>query len=220
MTAAAPIRVLLADDHAVVRAGLAALLEEAGGIELVGQVGDGAAAVELACRCRPDVVLMDLSMPVLDGIEATRRLLADVPGVRVLVLTSFADRERVHDALDAGATGYLLKDADPRDLIAGVRSVARGDAPIDPRVARALLPRSGARPVDPVAAAQLSPREVQALRLVARGMANKQIGRVLGITERTVKVHLGNAYRRIGVTDRTAAAHWVRENLPPDRGTF
>jgi DNA-binding NarL/FixJ family response regulator len=219
MTAAVPIRVLLADDHAVVRAGLAALLEEAGDIELVGQAGDGAAAVELACRCRPDVVLMDLSMPVLDGIAATRRLIADVPGVRVLVLTSFADRARVHDALDAGATGYLLKDADPRDLIAGVRSVARGDAPIDPRVARALLPGAGARPVDPVAAAQLSPREVQALRLVARGLANKQIGRVLGITERTVKVHLGNAYRRIGVTDRTAAAAWVRDNLRPEQGT-
>lgn len=213
-----PIRVLLADDHAVVRAGLASLLDEADGIETVGQAADGATAIELAHECAPDVVLMDLSMPVLDGIAATRRLLAEVPGVRVLVLTSFADRERVHDALEAGATGYLLKDADPRDLIAGVRAAAKGDAPLDPRVARTLLPGPASHRPTQLDAAQLSPRELQALRLVARGMANKQIGRALGITERTVKVHLGNAYRRIGVNDRTSAALWVRENLP-DEGT-
>jgi DNA-binding NarL/FixJ family response regulator len=213
----AAVRVLLADDHAVVRAGLASLLEQAEGIEVAGQAADGAAAIELARALLPDVVLMDLSMPVLDGIAATRRMTAELPDVRVLVLTSFGDRERVHDALDAGATGYLLKDADPRDLIAAVRSAARGDAPLDPRVARALLPggyRAAGSAPGPEAAGQLSPRELQALRLVARGMANKQIGRALGITERTVKVHLGNAYRRIGVNDRTSAALWVRENLP------
>jgi DNA-binding NarL/FixJ family response regulator len=211
------IRVLLADDHAVVRAGLASLLEHAEGIEVAGQAPDGETAVRLALELRPDLVLMDLSMPVLDGIEATRRLTRELPGIPVLVLTSFGDRERVNDALDAGATGYLLKDADPRDLVAAVRSAARGEAPLDPRVARALLP--GGRPVLPpeppdAEAVQLSPRELQALRLVARGMANKQIGRALGITERTVKVHLGNAYRRIGVNDRTSAALWVKEHLP------
>lgn len=227
-----PVRVLLADDHAVVRAGLASLLDEAEGIVLVGQAADGAAAVALAREIRPDLVLMDLSMPVLDGIQATRRLLAELPDTPILVLTSFADRDRVHDALEAGATGYLLKDADPRDLIAGIRAAARGDVPLDPRVARALLPepashrpghvrsaqatRDGPAPID-AATAQLSPREVQALRLVARGLANKQIGRALGITERTVKVHLGNAYRRIGVNDRTSAAMWVRDHLPDER---
>jgi len=213
-----PIRVLLADDHAVVRAGLASLLDEAGGIVLVSEAADGAAAVELARLHRPDLVLMDLSMPVLDGIEATRRVLAEFPDIQVLVLTSFADRVRVQDALDAGATGYLLKDADPRDLIAGIRAAARGDVPLDPRVARALLPSAGGHRggPQPAGAAQLSPREAQALRLVAQGMANKQIGRALGITERTVKVHLGNAYRRIGVNDRTSAAMWVRDNLPDE----
>jgi DNA-binding NarL/FixJ family response regulator len=213
-----PVRVLLADDHALVRAGLASLLDETEDVTVVGQAGDGAAAVELARETEPDVVLMDLSMPVLDGVEATRRLLAEAPGTRVLVLTSFSDRERVHDALDAGAIGYLLKDADPRDLVAAIRAAARGDAPLDPRVARALLP-GGSRPGHPSPlglASPLSPRERQVLRLVARGMANKQIGRALGITERTVKVHLGNAFRRIGVSDRTSAALWAREHLPSE----
>jgi DNA-binding NarL/FixJ family response regulator len=217
----APIRVMLADDHAVVRAGLAALLEQEGGITVAGQAADGAAAVELARELRPDVVLMDLSMPVADGIEATRRLLSELPETRVLVLTSFGDRAMVRQALGAGAIGYLLKDADPRDIVAGIRSAARGDAPLDPRVARALLPAAGSEAGRGSAGrpdgGQLSPREIDVLRLVAQGMANKQIGRALGITERTVKVHLGSAFRRIGVSDRTSAALWLRENLPADR---
>lgn len=203
------VRVLLVDDHALVRAGLAALLENTADIDVVGEAENGARAVELARELRPDVVLMDLSMPVLDGVEATRALLTELPGSTVLVLTSSSGRSSVKDALAAGATGYLLKDADPRDLVAGIHAAARGDAPIDPRVARALLP--GAAP-DP--AAQLSPREREVLSLVARGLANKQIGRALGITERTVKVHLGNAFKRIGVGDRTSAALWVRDHLP------
>ncbi|MFI5960505.1 response regulator [Cryptosporangium sp. NPDC051539] len=206
------VRVLLVDDHALVRAGLAALLEDADGIEVVGQADDGVRAIEQATDLHPDVVLMDLSMPVLDGVDATRRLLAELPGSIVLVLTSSTGRGRVRDALAAGATGYLLKDADPRDLIAGIHAAARGDAPLDPRVARALLP-GGSTP-DP--ADQLSPREREVLRLVARGLANKQIGRALGITERTVKVHLGNAFKRIGVSDRTSAALWVRDHLPAE----
>ncbi|WP_035855995.1 response regulator [Cryptosporangium arvum] len=205
------IRVLLVDDHALVRAGLASLLEDADQIDVVGEAEDGARAIELAASLRPDVVLMDLSMPVMDGVEATRRLLAEQPGSTVLVLTSSSGRSSVQDALAAGATGYLLKDADPRDLVAGIHAAARGDAPLDPRVARTLLP--GAAP-DP--AALLSPREREVLLLVARGLANKQIGRTLGITERTVKVHLGNAFKRIGVSDRTSAALWVRDHLPAE----
>ena len=202
------IRVLLVDDHALVRAGLAALLEAAGDIAVVGEAADGEQAVELTRTTEPDVVLMDLSMPVLDGIAATRRLLAERPGTQVLVLTSFSDRDRVREALAAGAIGYLLKDSPPADVLAGVRTAAAQGSPIDPRVARTLLTEGGV-PERPA----LSPRELEVLRLVATGMANKQIGRSLGITERTVKVHLGNVFRRIGVQDRTSAALWARENL-------
>jgi len=137
--------VLLVDDHALVRAGLAALLGGAERIEVVGQAADGERAVELACRLRPDVVLMDLSMPVLDGVAATRSILAALPGTRVVVLSSFADRRRVCEAIAAGAVGYLIKDCDPHDIIAAVRSAHRGNAPIDPRVAGALRPRVAAK---------------------------------------------------------------------------
>jgi DNA-binding NarL/FixJ family response regulator len=205
-----PIRVLLVDDHQLVRAGLASLLDQAPDVRVVGQAGDGAEAVALAREVRPDVVLMDLSMPVLDGVEATRRIVDELPTAQVLVLTSFSDRNRVDQALGAGAIGYLLKDSEPDDLLDAVRAAARGESPLDPRVARALLPRRAAE--DPVGT--LSARERQVLALVTRGLANKQIGRALGITERTVKVHLGNAFRRIGVRDRTSAALWTREHLP------
>ena len=205
-----PITVLLVDDHQLVRAGLAALLGSSPGLVVVGEASDGREAVELVRSLAPDVVLMDLSMPVLDGVEATRQVLVERPATHVVVLTSFSDRERVSDALAAGAVGYLLKDCDPRDLLAAVRSAAAGHAPLDPRVTRALLPASGGpRLVD-----ELSARERQVLALASKGLANKQIGRELGIAERTVKVHLGHVFRRIGVSDRTSAALWARENLP------
>jgi DNA-binding NarL/FixJ family response regulator len=204
-------RVLLVDDHRLVRAGLRSLLFSAADIEVVGEAEDGARALELAAATSPEVVLMDLSMPVLDGVAATRQLLADRPDVRVVVLTSFSDRDRVRDALSAGAIGYVLKDCTPEELLSAVRAAARGHAPLDPRVAGALLPSSAA-PAD-----LLSERETQVLRLVSKGLANKQIGRELGITERTVKVHLGNVFRRIGVGDRTSAAMWAREHLPEPR---
>jgi len=154
-------------------------------------------------------VLMDLSMPVLDGIAATRAIRAGHPAVRVVVLSSFDDQDRVRQALQAGATGYVLKDCTPEQLLAAIRSAAAGHAPLDPRVAGALLPDTG----QPSVAEQLSQRELQVLRLASQGLANKQIGRTLGIAERTVKVHLGNIFRRIGVSDRTSAALWARENL-------
>jgi DNA-binding NarL/FixJ family response regulator len=203
------IRVLLVDDHQLVRTGLSTLLAATDDITVVGQAGDGAAAIEAVAGVAPDVVLMDLSMPGIDGVEATRSILADHPNVHVVVLTSFSDHEMVNDALAAGAVGYQLKDCEPADLLAAVRAAAAGHAPIDPRVARALLPnRSVARPED-----AMSPREVQVLRLVTKGLANKQIGRALGISERTVKAHLGRVFREIGVGDRTSAALWAREHL-------
>ena len=206
-------RVLLVDDHAMVRAGIAALLASTDDLEVAGQAADGEKAVLMRAETRPDVVLMDLSMPGVDGVEATRRMVAEDPDVRIVVLTSFSDRERVSDALAAGAVGYQLKDCEPAELLAAVRAAAAGHVPIDPRVARVLLPQpTGTRPQD-----LLSPREIEVLRLVAQGLANKQIARSLGITERTVKAHLGRVFRQIGVADRTSAAMWSRDHLGPER---
>jgi DNA-binding NarL/FixJ family response regulator len=204
-----PVRVLVVDDHQMVRAGITALLAATDDIVVVGQAGDGNEATVAATQTRPDVVLMDLSMPVVDGVEATRRIIAVLPDVKVVVLTSFSDHARVSDALAAGAVGYLLKDCDPADLLAAVHSAAAGHVPLDPRVARVLLPSGKPRPEE-----EMSPREVEVLRLVAEGLANKQIGRRLGITERTVKAHLGQVFRVLGVADRTSAALWARDHLP------
>jgi DNA-binding NarL/FixJ family response regulator len=202
------IEVLLVDDHALMREGLRALIEGAEGMRVVGAAADGAEALERARELRPHVVLMDLSMPGLDGAEATRRLTAEMPEVQVLVLTSFADGENVVRALDAGAAGYLLKDAEPASLVDAVRAVASGQSPLDPRVARTYLStRRG--PAGP----ELTEREREVLALVGRGLANKQIARRLGIAEGTVKAHLTRVFQQIGVRDRTAAALWAREHL-------
>ena len=202
------IRVLLADDHALVRAGLVKLLEAAGDITVAAVAADGEEAVRLAGDHRPDVVLMDLSMPGVDGIAATRRILAAEPATQVVVLTSFSDRERSLDALDAGAIGDLLKDAEPEELVKGVRAAARGESPVDPRVARAVIAsRTERRSAD-----DMSGREREVLALVAEGLANKLIARRLGISEKTVKGHLTAIYQRIGVTDRTQAALWAHRH--------
>jgi len=203
------IRVLVVDDHAMVRTGLTAMLAADGDIEVVAQAADGHAAVAEALASKPDVVLMDLSMPVVDGVDATRSVMAALPSTRVVVLTTFADQDRVRRALEAGAVGYQLKDAEPDTLRDAVRAAARGHVPLDPRVAGALLPRVA----DPADA--LSPREREVLALVTEGLANKQIAQALNIAERTVKAHLGNVYRHIGVVDRTSAAMWARDNLGP-----
>jgi len=203
--------VLLVDDHPMVRAGLATLISTTEDLRIVGEAESGEQALSKTGDLLPDVVLMDLSMPGIGGVEATRRILEQHPQVKVVVLTSFADQERVADALAAGAIGYLLKDCDSRELLAAIRSAALGHAPLDPRVARALLPST-----TPSVQETLSVRELQVLRLVAKGLANKQIGRSLGITERTVKVHVGHVFRRLGVTDRTSAAIWARANLADD----
>jgi DNA-binding NarL/FixJ family response regulator len=202
------IRLLIADDHAVVRTGLRQLVGTFEDVELVGEAANGEEAVALCAEREPDVVLMDLEMPVLDGIEATRQIVAAQPGVAVVVLTSFSDRDEILRALDAGAVGYLLKDAEPEDLAKAVVAAARGEAPLDPRASRALLSaRSRASPLD-----ALSDREREVLAMVARGLPNKLIARELSISEKTVKAHLTSVFRTIGVTDRTQAALWAERN--------
>ena len=202
------IRVLLADDHGVIRDGLGRLISALADIELAGTAADGREALERARELRPDVVLMDLDMPVLDGIEATRRVVAELPGTAVLVLTSFSDRPRILGALDAGACGYLLKDVSSEEVAEGIRAAARGEAPLDPRAARTVL-NARAEP-DPLSG--FSPREREVLGLLVEGLPNKLIARRLEITEKTVKAHLTRVFREIGVTDRTQAALWAERH--------
>jgi DNA-binding NarL/FixJ family response regulator len=202
------IRLLVVDDHAVVRAGLERLLANFDDVELVGTAADGEEAVSRAAELEPDVVLMDLAMPVLDGIEATRRIVAARAETQVVVLTSFSDRVGILAALDAGAVGYLLKDAEPEELMNGIRAAARGEAPLAPKAAKAVLTdRTEHRPV-----AQLTERERDVLALLASGLPNKQIALRLGISEKTVKGHVTSVFRRIGVDDRTQAALWARQH--------
>ena len=203
------IRVVLVDDHAVLRAGLAELLREAPDMAVVGTAADGAEALEVVRSTAPDVVLMDLQMPGVDGVAATRALAREPEPPDVLVLTSFSDGERIIAALDAGAVGYLLKDSDPDDVLEGIRAVSRGESPLHPRAARELLHSRG----HSAPKVQLTPREVEVLGLVRAGLANKQIARRLGISERTVKAHLTSTFSRIGVADRTQAAVWAERNL-------
>jgi DNA-binding NarL/FixJ family response regulator len=202
------IRVVLADDHGVIRDGLGRLIAALDDIELVGVASDGVEAVERAAELAPDVVLMDLDMPRLDGIEATRRVLADHPETAVLVLTSFSDRPRILGAIEAGACGYLLKDVAADEVAEGIRAAARGESPIDPRAARTIL-TAQAQP-DP--SQQLSGREAEVLTLLVEGLPNKLIARRLEISEKTVKTHLTAIFRTLGVTDRTQAALWAERS--------
>jgi DNA-binding NarL/FixJ family response regulator len=203
------IRVLIAEDHAVVRTGLLQLLGSVDDVEVVGAAADGQEAIGLAAAERPDVVLMDLEMPGLDGIEATRQIRAADASVNVVVLTAFSDRRRILDAIDAGAVGYLLKDAEPEELVRGLEAAARGESPLDPKAAQALVAARAARG----GTAELTPREREVLTLLTDGLPNKLIARNLGISEKTVKAHLTNIFHRIGVTDRTQAALWAQSNL-------
>jgi DNA-binding NarL/FixJ family response regulator len=203
------IAVLIVDDHAVVRHGLSQLLATTPDMRATGVADGGAEAIAMAMQAPPDVVLMDLSMPGLDGIAATRGLLESVPDARVVVLTSFAERGRVIAALDAGAIGYLLKDAEPEELLRGVRAAARGESPLHPIAAQALLAERD-RPTS--RGASLTARESEVLELLARGLPNKLIARQLGITTKTVKAHLTRVFATLGVSDRTAAALWAREH--------
>ena len=206
------IRVLIADDHGVIRDGLGRLIAALPDMEVVATASDGEEAVAQARAAEPDVILMDLDMPRLDGIEATRRVLAERPRTAVLVLTSFSDRPRIMGALEAGASGYLLKDVAADEVAEGIRSAARGESPLDPRAARTVL--TARSEPDPLQA--LSDREREVLKLLLEGLPNKLIARRLDITEKTVKSHLTRVFREIGVTDRTQAALWAeRHGLGP-----
>jgi DNA-binding NarL/FixJ family response regulator len=216
LTGETGIDVLVVDDHALMRAGLSGLIDGAADMRVVGLAADGGEALDLIRTAMPQVVLMDLSMPGMDGVTATGRISQEFPDTAVLVLTSFSDRQRVTDALDAGAVGYVLKDSEPASLLEAIRAVARGLSPLDPRVARMVL--DGRRTPAAPAPSELTDREQEVLALVGRGQANKQIARALGIRESTVKAHLTSVFQRIGVRDRTSAALWAQENLPPAGG--
>ena len=200
------IDVLLCDDHTVVLAGLERLVSTFAGIRVVATAHDGVSAVSAAHIHHPHVVLMDLRMPGMDGIEATQRITKEVPGCQVVILTSFSDRLRIKRALAAGAIGYQLKDATPQEIEAAIRAAAAGEAPLGPKVAMVLV--KGVADPDET----LSPRETETLALVANGLANKQIGRKLGITEATVKAHLTSIFRSIGAQNRTQAARWYERH--------
>jgi NarL family two-component system response regulator LiaR len=207
------IRVLLVDDHAVVREGLRAFLDLQEGIEVAGEAGDGSEGVAAAERLRPDVVLMDLVMPRLDGVGAMRELRRRLPDARVIVLTSFTDEEKLLPALQAGAAGYLLKNAEPAELARAVRAAHAGEALLDPAVAARLL-ESIAEAADAGPREALTPREREVLALIGRGYANKRIALELGIAEKTVKTHVGHVLAKLGVADRTQAAlHAARAGL-------
>ena len=204
------IRLLIVDDHSVVRRGLEALLGAFDDIEIVGTAADGNGAVQLAAERQPDIILMDLSMPNLDGFEATRQILAANPKIRIVALTSFSEQRKVFDAISSGAIGYLLKDSTPVELVEGVRAAFAGESPLDPKAARILI--EGQR--NPVVVPTLSPREWEVLMLLPEGLTNKGLGKKLGISERTVKAHLTAIFSKLEVSDRTQAAMWVRDNPP------
>jgi len=201
------ITVMVVDDHEVVRAGLARVLGTAPDLRIIAQAGDGEEALGLLKHVSPDVILMDLSMPGMDGVTATRRILARQPDACVVALTSFSDRERVMAMVDAGARGYLVKDGDPDELVRAVRTAAAGESPLAPVAASVLLRSRQTRAwLD-----ELTSREREVLSLLAAGLANRAIGERLGVTEATVKAHLTRVYTRLGVNDRMSAAMRARE---------
>ena len=203
---AEPIRVLVVDDHAVVREGLRAFLAVQDGIEVAGEAADGEEAVEAAAQLDPDVILMDLVMPQLDGVGAMRALRERLSRARVIVLTSFLDDDKLLPALRAGAAGYLLKDAEPEQLVRAVRAAYAGEALLDPVVAARLVDRLAADGEEEEPLGRLTPREREVLVLVARGFANKRIALELDLSEKTVKSHVGHVLAKLGVTARTQAA--------------
>jgi NarL family two-component system response regulator LiaR len=217
-TAKAPatdtIRVLVADDHAIVRKGIRALLATEPGIEIVGEARDGQEAICQAHSAQPDVILMDLVMPGIDGLEATRRILARQPEARILVLTSFAGDDKVFPAIRAGASGYLLKDSGPEELARAIQQVFRGESSLHPSIARKVLRELSGPPGRTPDADQLTQREVEVLKLVAHGQSNREISAALTISEATVRTHVSNILAKLNLSSRTQAALYaLREGL-------
>ncbi len=208
------IRVLIVDDHAIVRKGIRALLSESGGFEIVAEVADGQAAVLAAAETQPDVILMDLLMPGMDGIEATRRITSLQPEARILVLTSFAADNKLFPAIKAGALGYLLKDSSPEELVRAIRQVHRGEPALHPTIARKLL-QEVAHPADLQPAPEaLTVRELTVLRLIAQGLNNQEIADELAVSEPTVRAHVSRILGKLHLASRTQAALYaVREGL-------
>ncbi len=207
MTGTQPIRVVLADDHAVVRKGIREFLDESGDIRVVAEAADGSQAVALVAEHQPDVAVLDVQMPGMTGIEATRHIKAEHPTVRVLILTAYDDDPYIFALLQAGASGYILKTADSSELIRAVRAVYRGESALDPAVAQRVVQQlTSGRPLGAQATVEaLTEREVEVLRLAAKGLTNKAIGQSLGISDRTVQGHLANIYGKLGVGSRTEA---------------
>jgi NarL family two-component system response regulator LiaR len=201
-----PIRVLIADDHAIVRRGVSALLATEPEIEVVGEAQNGREAITQAERFQPDVILMDLVMPEVDGIEAIRRITDRQPGARILVLTSFAADDQVFPAIKAGALGYLLKDSSPEELVQAIRQVHRGESSLHPTIARKVLQELSRPSERPPTPEPLTEREVEVLRLVARGLGNQQIAETLVISEATVRNHVSNILGKLHLASRTQAA--------------
>ena len=211
-----PIRVLIVDDHAVVREGLRTYLELSDVVEVIGEARNGKEAIDEARKLTPDIVLMDLLMPVMDGIAATKGVKEASPATNVIVLTSFTDDDHIMPALRAGATGYLLKDVSADELVRAIEGAHRGQAQLHPDVARRLMEQvSSPQPKrDEAPGAALTPRELEVLRLIASGMSNKEIARELVLNERTVKGHVSNILSKLGLADRTQAALYaVREGI-------
>ena len=198
-----PIRVLIVDDHALLREGTRQILEKDPGIDVVGEAGRGDDAVRLAAELKPDVLLLDLRLPGLPGIEVARQVAAESPATRVMVVTAYDEEDYVLEALQAGAAGYLLKTAPARELVEGVHAVFAGTTVLEPSISAALA-RRWARPSGP-GGTQLSARELEVLRMTAHGMANKEIARKLGLSMRTVEGHLNRTFGKLGVTSRTEA---------------
>jgi NarL family two-component system response regulator LiaR len=210
----APIRVLIVDDHAIVRKGIRALLDQVEHIEVVGEARDGQEAVTRAASLRPDVILMDLVMPNMDGIAAIGRITADQPEARILVLTSFTGDDQVFPAIKAGALGYLLKDSDPEDLLAAIRSVHRGEPSLSPAIAQKVLVELRQPSDRPPTPDPLTDREVEVIRLVAEGLGNQDIAERLTVTEATVRAHVSNILSKLHLANRTQAALYaLREGL-------
>lgn len=214
------IRVLIVDDHAIVRRGIRALLIESGGFEIVAEVADGEEAILAEQDTQPDVILMDLLMPGMDGIEATRRITSRQPSARILVLTSFAADSRLFPAIKAGALGYLLKDSSPEDLVRAIHQVHRGEPALHPAIARKLLQEVTHPPEQQPAPEALTARELAVLRLIAQGLGNQEIAGELAVSESTVRAHVSRILGKLHLASRTQAALYaVREGLTDEDET-